>query len=93
MLNMVADYSNISWLPMHNLHVAAYVRSLGEKRLFCVFNFGSDTSFLTWFAFKQLENAPNKLYDHWQKKEFTVGADHEYLVIAPYSFYLLEQVG
>jgi len=89
-LGMLADHSNLSWLSPHNIHVAAYLRALGDKHLFCIFNFCSLTSYLTWYSFKEKGNAPARLYDHWSKKYFTVGNDHEYLIIEPYGFYLLE---
>ncbi|WP_153796822.1 alpha-amylase family glycosyl hydrolase [Foetidibacter luteolus] len=89
-LNVVADKSNITWLSPHNIHVAGYLRDDVEQRLFCVFNFSNSQALLTWFAFKEKTNAPTLLYDHWTEQNFSVGADHEYLVIAPYGFHLLE---
>jgi amylosucrase len=90
-LPMVADYSNIQWLSPHNYHIAAYVRSMNDQRLFCVFNFSGQPAWLTWYAFKQISNAPVMLFDHWTQKTFTVGRDDEYLIFEPYGFYLMEQ--
>jgi amylosucrase len=92
-LAMVADHSNITWLSPHNIHVAAYARSLGAKRLFCVFNFSDEPALLTWYAFKEQGNAPSTLYDHWRGKTFAVGQDYEYLKLDAYAFYLLEDLG
>jgi amylosucrase len=89
-LPMVADYSNIQWLTPHNIHVAAYVRSLENKRLYCVFNFSGQAAYLTWYAFKETGHGATKLYDHWGKKEIVIGNDDQYLVIEPYGFYLME---
>ena len=89
-LPMVADYSNIQWLTPHNIHVAAYVRSMGNKRLYCVFNFSGQAAYLTWYAFKETGSGVTKLYDHWSKKEIVIGNDDQYLVIEPYGFYLME---
>lgn len=89
-LTVVADHSNITWLTPHNAHIAAYMRDFNDKRIFCVFNFCASTSYLTWFTFKEKNPAPARLYDHWSKQYLTVGPDHEYLIMEPYSFYILE---
>ena len=89
-LPVVADHKNLVWLTPHNIHVAGYLRSGGSKKLYCLFNFSDQSAFLTWYAFKEHGKAPESLYDHWQEKEFKVGQDHEYLILDPYSFYLLE---
>jgi amylosucrase len=84
------DYKNIVWLMPHNIHVAGYLRTFGEQKLYCLFNFLDKTSFLTWHAFKEHGAAPIVLYDHWQEKEYRIGHDHEHLVMEPYQFLLLE---
>jgi amylosucrase len=89
-LSVVADMKNLTWLAPHNLHVATYLRAYDKQRLYCVFNFSDQTSYLTWYAFKEHGKAPEKLYDHWQEKYFTVGKDSEYLILEPYTFCLLE---
>jgi amylosucrase len=89
-LPMVADHSNLEWMTPHNIYVAGYIRAMDGRRLFCVFNFSGNDAFLTWYAFKEKGNPPSILYDHWREKEFTVGGDHEYLVLKPYEFFLLE---
>lgn len=86
----VADHSNLVWLTPHNVHVAGYIRQKNEQRLFCVFNFSNSSSFLTWFAFKEKGGAPSVLYDHWSGKKYETGADHEFFVLPPYGFALLE---
>ena len=91
-LSMVADHSNIEWLSPHNIHVAGYTRSYQGNRLFCVFNFSGQEAFLTWYAFKESGNTGDTLYDHWRGKDITVGGDHEYLLLKPYEFFLLEDV-
>ena len=87
---VVADHSNLTWLTPHNIHIAAYLRSKDEQRLFCVFNFSSEAAYLTWYAFKENGNPPVKLYDHWTEQIITVGQDHEFLILPPYGFALLE---
>ena len=89
-LAVVADHKNLQWLSPHNIHVAAYLRSYGDKRLFCVFNFSGQPAYLTWYLFKEYGNPPAKLYNYCNDEWLTVGFDHEYLVAAPYTFLLLE---
>ncbi len=89
-ISAVADHSNLTWLTPHNMHVTAYLRSKDEQRLFCVFNFSSEAAYLTWYAFKENGNPPAELYDHWTEQTMTVGQDHEFLILPPYGFALLE---
>ena len=86
-----ADYKNLVWLAPHNNHVAGYLRTIEEQKLFCVFNFSSRPAYLTWYAFKQYGVQPEILLDHWTGRKMKPGADHEFLIIEPYSFYILEQ--
>jgi len=92
-LPAVGDHKNIQWLSPHNVHVAGYLRSYGGQRLFCVFNFSAQPAYLTWYLFKEYGQPPEKLYNHWNGEMITVGFDHEYLVVAPYTFLLLEPAG
>jgi len=89
-LPALADHSNITWLTPHNIHVAGFLRDGNEQKIFCVFNFSKTEARLTWYAFKEKTKAPSSLYDHWSEQVFTVGEDHEYLVLTPYGFYILE---
>ncbi|MDX2045640.1 MAG: alpha-amylase family glycosyl hydrolase [Chitinophagaceae bacterium] len=89
-LPVIADYNNLSWLTPHNIHVAGYMRWFGEQKLFCVFNFSDKDAYLTWYTFREKGTNPSQLYDHWHDKVFTVGKDHEYLVLGPYSFHIME---
>jgi len=91
-LEVVSDYKNLTWLQPHNIHVAGYLRTHNENKLYCIYNFAGAPAFLTWFAFKQHGEAPGRLYDHWQEKHHHAGFDHEYFILAPYSFYLMEPV-
>lgn len=89
-LAAVADHKNLVWLTPHNIHVAGYLRTFEEQKLYCLFNFQGEESFLTWFAFKEHGAAPQKLFDHWEGKEYQVGYDDEFLILQPYQFMLLE---
>ncbi len=90
-LPVVADVKNLTWLTPFNIHVAGFLRTLDEQKLYGVFNFSSRVSYLSWAVFKQHGPTANELYDHWEDKTYTIGFDHEHLIIEPYSFCLLEQ--
>jgi len=89
-LPVFGDQKNLTWLAPHNIHVAGFVRSYGSQKVYCIFNFGSETAFLTWYAFRELCKSPDELQDHWTGEKFTVGQDNEYLIIPPYGFYILD---
>lgn len=91
-LSVIADHKNLSWIPPHNIHVAGFLRQFGDKKLYGIFNFSAETSFLTWYAFKETRPVPEKLMDHWSGQEFEIRMDHEYLIMEPYSFYLFEPI-
>ncbi len=91
-LPAIADHKNLRWISTHNIHVANYLRTNPEQVIFGIFNFSSQPSLLTWYAFKEHGLNPIQLYDHWNDKTHTVGQDYEYLVLEPYDFCLLEPV-
>jgi amylosucrase len=91
-IKAVADHKNLVWLTPHNIHVAGYLRTYEGQKCYGIFNFRKDTSYLTWYAFKEHGHSPSKLFDHWNGKEYQIGGDSEYLVIEPYGFHLFEVI-
>lgn len=91
-LSILSDHKNISWMTPYNIHVAGFVRSEEDKKLFCVFNYKNADSYITWDAFKEHGNLPNQLLDHWTDKIYAVGNDYEYFILPAYSFAILEVV-
>ncbi|WP_266368964.1 alpha-amylase family glycosyl hydrolase [Tellurirhabdus rosea] len=89
-LDVVTDRSNQVWLSPHNSHVTGYLREWEGQRLYCVFNYSDQAAYLTWYAYKEHGFTPARLVDHWQGTTLTVGLDHEYHVIEPYGFCILE---
>lgn len=89
-LPAIGDYKNIQWLTPHNIHVAGFVRSYGNQYLYCLFNYNNQTSFITWYVFKETGKQPVTLYDYWTEEEYAVGRDDEYFVLPPYSFCVME---
>jgi len=89
-ISVIADKKNLTWLKPHNIHVAGFLRAWDNDRVYCLFNFSNNMQYLTWHAFKENGMKPTKLYDHWSEKSYDVGNDNEYLVLRPYSFFVLE---
>jgi amylosucrase len=87
---LFSDLSNISWMSPHNIHVAGFVRRMGNERMYCLFNFSDKAAYLTWYAFREQGEGAEKLIDHWTKTEVKVGPDHEHLILEPYGFRILE---
>ncbi len=91
-LPLLSDYCNIEWLSPYNIHVAGFVRSLDEQRLYCLFNFSPQAAYLDWKTIREKSPSAAQLFDHWQLQRHHVGQEGEFLIIAPYSFCLLEEI-
>jgi amylosucrase len=89
-LSLFSDHKNLVWLTPHNIHVAGWMRSDATHRVYCLFNYTGGNAFVTWYIFKEHGRMPTRLFDYWDEKEYEVGPDHEYLVLKPYSFMILE---
>jgi amylosucrase len=89
-LSVIADKKNLTWLTPHNIHVAGYLRAWDDERVYCLFNFSDKEQYLTWYAFKENGMKPAKLFDHWSGQTFNVKDDHEYFVLPPYAFFVME---
>lgn len=89
-LSVLSDQKNCTWLSPHNIHIAGFLRAFENKRVYCLFNFSRKAAYLTWYAFKEHGKIPTELYDYYTQKKYKVGPDHEYLVLEPYQFCILE---
>jgi amylosucrase len=89
-LPVIADKKNLTWLTPHNIHIAGFIRAWDNDRVYCLFNFSDKEQRLTWYAFKANGMKPIKLFDHWSEKYFDVKKDNEYLMLPPYTFFILE---
>lgn len=87
---LFSDLSNISWMSPHNIHVAGFVRRMGNERMYCVFNFSDKAAYLTWYAFREQGEGAEKFHDHWTNSEVIHGSSQEYLILEPYGFRILE---
>ena len=89
-LPVLSDHKNMVWLTPHNIHVAGWMRSDATHCVYCLFNYTGENAFVTWYIFKEHGRIPARLFDYWDEKEYEVGPDHEFLVLKPYSFMILE---
>jgi amylosucrase len=89
-LPMISDAKNLTWLPPYNSHVAGYLRTLEDRRVYCLFNFSDRRQVVTWYVFKEHGRISERLFDHWSGRELRIGLDHESVTLAPYQFMILE---
>ncbi|HZZ75034.1 MAG TPA: alpha-amylase family glycosyl hydrolase [Puia sp.] len=89
-LPALSDLSNLVWLTPQSNHVAAFMRVKQEQKLYGLFNFSQETVYISWFVVKEHGIPPKILFDHWHQIQYEVGSDEEYLMLDPYSFYLME---
>jgi amylosucrase len=87
-----SDLSNLDWLAVHNTHIAGFRRFNDQESVICLFNFSANRTGLTWYAIKE-KGWPesNNIKDVWSKQEWTIGSDHEHLMLDPYQFVILKQ--
>ena len=91
-LEVMGDFKNVTWMTPHNIHVASFIRSYDNKKMYCLFNYKNTASFITWYAFKEHGERPAQLKDHWTGLVHKVGNDNEYFVLPGYGFALLESI-
>jgi amylosucrase len=89
-LPALSDLSNLVWLTPQSNHVAAFMRVKQEQKLYGLFNFSQERVYISWFVVKEHGIPPKILFDHWHQIQYEVGSDEEYLMLDPYSFYLME---
>ena len=46
-LPILSDLKNITWMTPHNIHVAGFVRSFEDKKIFCLFNYQAADAYIT----------------------------------------------
>ncbi|WP_111669197.1 alpha-amylase family glycosyl hydrolase [Algoriphagus litoralis] len=88
--DLFSDLSNITWMGPHNIHIAGFVRRKGNERVYCLYNFSDQAAYLTWYAFREQGEGAEVLLDMWAETEYRIGPDHEYLILAPHGFVILE---
>ncbi len=84
------DYSNITWMAPHNIHIAGYLRHYENQMIFCIYNFSDKVTLLTWYALKELGcTNGQKLRDLWSGQFLIVGQDDQHLELKPYQFMIM----
>ncbi|MEI8141833.1 MAG: alpha-amylase family protein [Chitinophagia bacterium] len=91
-LPILSDLKNITWMTPHNIHVAGFVRTFEDKKLYCLFNYQAADSYVTWYTFKEHGLRPAQLKDHWTGLTHHVGNDNEYFILGAYEFAILEMI-
>jgi amylosucrase len=86
----LADLGNLTWLTPQSNHVASFMRTTREQKLYGLFNFSKERVFISWYIFREHGIPPKQLFDHWNQVRYKTGADQEYLMLDPYSFCLME---
>ena len=89
-VKVISDKKNITWLNTGNKALAGYLRAWETDRVYCLFNFSNALVSTSWFTFKQNGMVPTKLYDLWSGEILDVKYDHEFLILQPYQFMILE---
>jgi amylosucrase len=90
-IDAFADTNNITWLTPHNTHVAGFMRSNANQKVFCLFNYSNADAYVTWYIFKE-KGVNGKLKNHVNNTELNMGNDNEYLVLKAYEYMVLEAI-
>jgi len=90
-LAAISDHSDLRWLTPHNIHVGAFTRQGAARTVLCIYNFSERPAYLTWYAFRESGKTPPKWFDHWTGETYRVGEDHEYLIVQPFGFHIMEE--
>jgi amylosucrase len=89
-LSILSDHNNVIWMTPHNVHMAGFIRTEEDKKLYCLFNYAASASYLTWYAFKEFGAQPTHLKDLWTGQKHKVGKDQEHFILPSFGFALLE---
>ncbi len=89
-LPAIADLKNLVWVNTQNEHIVGYLRNTEKQKVFCFFNFSSESQSMSWYAFKQNGFVPTEIFDHWSGMTHKVGEDSFHFFIAPYGFHVFE---
>jgi amylosucrase len=84
------DQNNLFWTKPYNIHIAGYVRYTDEERVYCLFNFSGQTSYLDWNALLETGLTPGtELKDLWSDCSIIAGKPEEFLIMHPYSYMII----
>jgi amylosucrase len=87
-LPIVSDLKNLYWLNTHHHHhIAGFVRSIGDQKLICLFNFSAKPVHMYGGLFRE-QGILFPMYDHWRERLTGLEEDGVFLKMEPYSFFL-----
>jgi amylosucrase len=89
-LPLLDDLKNLQWMDTRNRHLAGFVRTREEERLFCLFNFSGQKQAIPADIFKPFGPYAKKYWDHWRQVEISNGDAEQLDELLPYSFVLLQ---
>jgi amylosucrase len=87
-----ADLKNLTWVATHNDHVAAYLRTLDDEKIYCLFNFSPKTAYLSWDVFRQHGPAPVTLVEYISGKHFRPLSGAENIAIPAYQVFVMKEL-
>ncbi|MFI5156503.1 MAG: amylosucrase [Chitinophagales bacterium] len=88
-LSLLSDFKNLTWLNSQNMHVAGFLRSDIDQRVYCFFNFSKEACRIPWAIFAEHGKKPDSFFEHWEEKYYPFGQVEGGLPIKPFGFLVL----
>ena len=88
-LPVLADHSNLEWLPPYNRHIAGFRRANEGKSFFGFFNFHSRAQSVSWAVLKDSPFVQPKLTDLWTGTIWDPNNLQQPFTLPPFGFALL----
>jgi amylosucrase len=87
-LSLLDDIKNLQWIPMSSRHLAGYIRTMDQQRLFCIFNFSGQSQWMDWNVLSGFGPLPTLLWEHWSAQEYADIKAGSSVEIPPYGFFI-----
>jgi amylosucrase len=87
-LPAIADMKNLSWLAIDDKRVAGFTRFVPAQKLYCLFNFSSETTQIPMTFVSPVENSISCI-NHWTDESVPKNKINT-VTLAPYEFQILE---
>lgn len=84
------DFKNLTWVAADNDHVAIYLRTFDEEKVYCLFNFSAETAYLSWDIFRQNGPASDSLVECISGKSYQLLSGAENIVLPAFKFYIMK---
>ena len=86
-----ADLKNLTWVATYNDHVAAYLRTLDDEKIYCLFNFSSEPADISWSVFRQHGPMSGDLEECISGTHFQPLSAAESLALPAYSVFVMKE--